>query len=283
MDLDKLFTVTDYRLKTIEIKTTSTSSSLDVWCSPQASTDYYLTGQILWPVSILTSHYVAHLAAQGKLSGKIIVELGAGGTCLPSLVAASAAKHVVATDGNGDVVLELLEKNVDFYNQHRDNSSTSGSFHPLSARQLVWGDGAQLRTLLNEFQSFDVVVAADVVQWPAVIEPLLHSAKALLWTSTLPNPVFILGIVNRAGSTYDLFFRLAQELGFIFCAVAPEVYLKDGLVPEACREFGGRVTEMYELILQKDQCDPPILLSDKGETLAITTGKGFEHTLALPC
>jgi hypothetical protein len=288
MDLDKLFTFTDYKLKSVDITTINSSRTLNIWCSPQATTDYYLTGQILWPVSILLGHYVAHLDSQNKLCQKTIVELGAGGTGLPSLLAAKSAKRVVATDGNDDVVLKLLEKNVDYYNQtqkQEESTATSSSNHRLSASQIVWGDGMKLQTLLQQIQSVDVIVAADVVQWPAVVEPLLHTVKALLWTSRRDDdPVFILGIVNRAGNTYEMFFRLARNLGFTWRRVEAEEFLCDGLIPETCQEFGGRETEIIELTLHKEQTDPPVLLAVNGKVPEnMTTGSGFEHTSSLPC
>lgn len=274
MDLDRLFTVTDYGLKDVEIKTRNGPSNmtLQVWSTNQATTDYDLTGQILWPVCILLSHYVANASKQ--LAGKSVVELGAGGTGLPSLVAAHFADCVFATDGNGDVVLDLLKKNVENFRQRHRSSS-------LEARMLLWGNVNQLQELMNSIGTVDVVLAADVVQWPAVIEPLLHTVKALLWSSKSPHPVFILGIVNRASYTYDMFFRLAQELGFEIRLVPVDDYLVDGIVPEPCQEFGGPKTEILELTL-KDRSNVPLLLQ-VDETVDMTKGSEFRHTSALPC
>jgi predicted RNA methylase len=78
-----------------------------------------LTGQIVWPVSVLLSHYLATLDWSGNCNnngnsyGKTLVELGAGVTALPSFTAASlGAATVVATDGNDGVVLDLLRANM---------------------------------------------------------------------------------------------------------------------------------------------------------------------------
>lgn len=66
MDLDKLFTITDYKAATILIPCPPISReeeedakdeqspnelSIKLFYSPAASTDYDLTGQIIWPVS----------------------------------------------------------------------------------------------------------------------------------------------------------------------------------------------------------------------------------------
>lgn len=311
--LEKLFTVTDYQLRNVKICNSCNSDdesaeiplSVDVWCSPQATTDYYLTGQILWPVSILTSHYMAHLASKGLLRDKSIVELGSGGTALPSIVAAKQgfARHVLATDGNEGAVWELLQKNVDYYNDNPCRGKTesnaaheiSSTVSNLSAQRLVWGDRSQVRQVLHQLPHIHVVVAADVVQWPAVVEPLLHTVKALLWGQTVKQrddehdgyPVFVLGLVNRASSTTELFFEWARKLGFLVRAISAREFLKDGIVPASCQEHGGRVTEIYELQLApRNDCDPPLLLAaaQPDEALSnMTTGSGFEHTSSLPC
>jgi hypothetical protein len=64
--LDQLFTITDYQAATILIPCPSISTeeeldakeeqssselSIELFYSPAASTDYDLTGQIIWPVS----------------------------------------------------------------------------------------------------------------------------------------------------------------------------------------------------------------------------------------
>jgi hypothetical protein len=71
MDLEQLFTVTDYRSATLLIpcppstgteeenekyEQCSDELSIELFYSPAASTDYDLTGQILWPVSGKEQH-----------------------------------------------------------------------------------------------------------------------------------------------------------------------------------------------------------------------------------
>jgi predicted nicotinamide N-methyase len=243
------------------------SITLDVDCSQAASTDYDLTGQILWPVSVLLSHYVASERGSSLVRGRTVVELGAG--CgLPGMVAAHFADRVLLTDGN-DVVMDLLARNAS-----KDVSGT------LTTSTFLWGRQDDLVRILGELNgNVDVVIAADVVQWPAVVEPLLHTVKALLWESRAQQPTFVLGIVNRAQTTYDLFFKLAKELGFSWIQVAAEDFLKDGLIPKSCQEFGGRSTELFEIELIDRSVEP--VLHDKTQDL--TLGKNFENTPFLPC
>ena len=302
----------------------SSSSSIitiELFASPQASTDFDRTGQILWPVSHLLAHYLVTAAGQARLSNATVIELGAGGTGLPSLVAAATgvARRVVVTDGNGDVILKLLQQNVEHFQTQFPNSPTK-----LRAEQLVWGHRQQLEDVWQSLADnnndgknaassasssslpyADVVLAADVVQWPAVLEPLLHTVRALLWRSPRAQPVLLLGIVNRAASTYHSFFQLAAHMGFGIQRKihVSEIVPPDGTpLPDSCREYGGRETELYELILTDPErtataCSStcqrlPLLLqplemtgddADAAHRHDLTIGTGFEHTFALPC
>jgi Lysine methyltransferase len=393
MDLDKLFTVTDYETRIISIPTcrhddaevdvlaereeggdnqaaaTTTTIAkrprfnieIEIVCSPSASTDYDLTGQILWPVSVLLAHYVALASSSSSTSSssplcrstatatgrkqqlvlrdRNVVELGAG-TGLPGLVAAACgARRVILTDGNDIVCDTILNRNIDKFKQklrrdgHQQQQRQEEQQPVVSCQQVVWGNRNHIGPLLKQLDNrVDVVLAADVVQWPAVVEPLLHTVKALLWNAhdkhhqqeqqqqeleQPQTPIFLLGIVNRARATYDLFFQLAQELGFDYRPIRPEEYLLpilgDMSLPDSCREFGGRETEIYELKLlkrhlpskdegsgepvqkQPQQLEPPVLLQprrrqgsgkeedDDDDDYSETVGKSFENTAFLPC
>jgi predicted nicotinamide N-methyase len=302
MDLDQLFTCTDYQTSLIRIPSstnsregadddTQTLSEVETLVTPSdaqpfieielsysaaASTDYDLTGQVLWPVSVLLGHYLASTSGSHRIRGRSVVELGAG-TGLPGLVAAkTGAAKVAVTDGN-PVVLDLLSQNVSTLRRQHESSSCE-----LAAQQCVWGDRTHCHRLLRKMDDVvDVVVAADVVQWPAVVEPLLHTVKAFLWKSTAPEPVMLLGIVNRAASTYEMFFSLAETLGFSTRSVPYEEFLANGALPKSCREFGGRQTEIVEAVLT-DRSELPILLREDN-AIDCTIGATFENTTFLPC
>jgi hypothetical protein len=280
------------------LPTGNNNISIDLVCSQAASTDYYLTGQILWPVSVLLAHYLASERGQSLLKGRRVVELGAG--CgLPSLVACHFGASVVVTDGN-DIVLDLLKENI-------ANVKSQQPSADITARHLIWGKRSHLDPLSRH--PIDVIVAADVVQWPSVVEPLLQTVKALLWSSLVQQqqqqhdsvtdapstPVFLLGIVNRAQSTFDLFFRLADELGFVWQVVPLGEFLQDGIVPATCRESGGRITEVYELrlLLPNGSAVLPLLLQPRHATTTTNdqddespddfiVGTSYENTMFLP-
>ena len=271
MDLDQLFTATDYNKVTVTIACHDTCQNdlqVTLACSQAATTDYDLTGQLIWPVSVLLSHYLASSRGRWLLRKRNVVELGAG--CgLAGLVASHVGAHqVILTDGN-EIVLDLLRQNC---------KSTVN----VQARKLIWGDKENLNMVLRDMTHVDVVIAADVVQWPAVVEPLLNSAKALLWTSECKAPTLVLGIVNRAQSTYDMFFELAAKLGFSCRRVLNDDFLK--VLPKSCQEYGGRVTEVWEVELV-DRSEAPVLWQvDNGENMSDPTlGSAYQKTSYLPC
>lgn len=266
MDLDKLFTVKEYKKTSIEIACSSREETVQIplKVSTSATTDYDLTGQILWPVALMLSYYLGS-NPDNILDKKNALELGAG-TGLPGIVAAKYASKVAVTDGN-DIVMELLHENV----------ALQPNAEQIHACKLVWGDIHDLTRVMHLMGHVDVVVAADVVQWPAVVEPLWHTVKALLWNSS--NPIFILGIVNRASSTYDMAFKLAEDMGFTSRRVSPEEFLPDGVIPACCREYGGRTTEIH-LFTLTDRSRPPMMLQTSAENVVL--GKSYENTMSLP-
>ena len=190
----------------------------------------------------------------------------------------------------------------------------------LHASKFIWGNKDNLANILESHgnPSFDVVLAADVIQWPAVVEPLLHTIKALLWNNRMLSssssssssninqinnndhnihfqiyPKCIIGIVQRAQTTSQMFFKLANKLGFQYNKIPFDLFLKDGVIPTSCREYGGRETEIFELTLQ-DFSVSPILLdmiqkttNDDGKQDSVvlkdtTLGESFQNTLYLP-
>jgi hypothetical protein len=316
--LDDLFTCTDYATSVIEIPLRSDDDSptllrIPLSYSPAASTDYDLTGQIIWPVSRLLAHAVAAAnESQRQPSARSrplrILELGAG-TGLPALVAAvlaPAGSQVLLTDGN-EVVLELLEQNV--RNLRESESSILPAGTSVAAQRLVWGNCEHLQQALTSLGGpVDLVLAADVVQWTAVVEPLLWTLQALLWrgadqegsSSTLSSTPLVcpvasaspaviwLGIVNRANSTYRLFWDLAEAMGFEHARVdASEIFPPDAvtgetIVPSTCRESGDRTAEIHRLWLHKDWTARVPALLQTETSRDTTVGTSYEQTAFLP-
>jgi hypothetical protein len=212
-----------------------------------------------------------------------VVELGAG-VGLPGFVASNFAKKVLLTDGNDFVTESILTRNVSFYENSRSHivkQSSSASSNTISVQKFVWGDKEQLRNILQNFGTVEVILAADVVQWPSVLEPLLNSIKALLWKSVEAEPLFILGLVQRAQSTYQEFFDLAKQLGFTWEKVDYHTFLPGGVVPDTCKEHRAVLPEIYELRLTEWCLNPPILLDDFNTETSVT-GRKYQFS-SLPC
>jgi Lysine methyltransferase len=294
--LDDLFTIRDYRSVTITIPNNSSILSINLLHSPAACTDHDLTGQVLWPVSRLLSHYLA--SDQINLLGKSVLELGAGGTALPSITALMCgATKVLATDGNDGVVLDLLQQNIQ--NQQQviltQRQTKLSTLPTLSCQQLLWGNCDHVQSIRNESNNrrpFNVIIAADVVQWPAVLEPLLHTVHAFMWNDTNINKqfdkndhqsVFILGIVERSFTIYQQFLTLSHSMGFDCRQIDSKEYLEDGIVPISCREYGGRTTKLLELSLRSDYIERPLLLSQQCQDQDYTVGQSYKHTSFFPC
>ena len=125
---------------------------------------------------------------------------------MKGLVSAHFASQLVLTDGN-DIVLDLLQQNCNTFLQTSNEKSISpDDLAKVSVCKFVWGDKTHLLSIVKKIQPVDVVIAADVIQWPAVIEPFLHSVKALLWNSRcVEPPKCILGklIKNRVTGYED--------------------------------------------------------------------------------
>ena len=188
-------------------------------CLEGASTDHDLTGQVVWPVSVALARFVA--ARLDALTGRRVVEVGAG-TALAGLAAArGAAASVVLTDGS-DVIIRLLERAL------ASSNVTATLKAPISVRKLLWGDRASYESI----GGCDVVLGADVVCWPRLVEPLLQTVRALLRRSD--QGVFYCGFVSRSQLTERLFFEQSKRFGFSIKEHALASFLPSP-IPEACR------------------------------------------------
>jgi hypothetical protein len=192
-----------------------------------ASTDFDLTGQIVWLVSVVTAHYVA---AEGwrDLAGRPALELGAGAG-LVGLTASRWASHLALTD-NEDEVLTLMRSNLVHVPPHCE-----GSVHGLS-----WGDDSDHARLAAAAgrATWPVLLGADIVYWSAAIAPLMESVARLLErpppkvggggsdsaAAEAPpaspfQPVFILGYFNRVDSMRVRLLEEAARQGLVWTEV----------------------------------------------------------------
>ena len=190
-----LFVNEDYEVVTYEIG----GVAQRVRCSMAASTDHDLTGQVVWPVSVLLGWFVAR--ERERFRGARVLEVGAG--CgVAGLIAAAVGADATLTDGS-DTVCRLLARAGDL------GVPGGGA---ISSAKLVWGDRPSLEALGG--RPYDFVLGADVVQWPALVAPLLQTVRAALAGAARADAAFFVGVCTRAAATEAAFLAEAERVGF---------------------------------------------------------------------
>jgi len=159
------------------------------------------TGLITWDGSVVLAKYLEKNALE-LVSGKRIIELGAG-TGLAGIAAAFlGAKKVLLTDLG--YTLNQLNYNVAANcnaDELRDNA--------VAVAELDW-----LREDTYPFSSlpFDTVVAADVVWVEELVVPLVNALSRLC---TKDYTVFVLSHQSRTQRCNDLLFNTLKQKGFL--------------------------------------------------------------------
>lgn len=137
------------------------STTQDLLSLKSSTTDFDLTGQIIWPAAEFLSKYL--IDNPSLVSDKVVLELGSGAG-LSGLIASQFAKTVYLTDGN-DIVVELLIKNLQFCTKNN-----------AQVKRLCWGI-ENTAEILKEIGPIDVIIGADVLFWPDSIKPLVETLK----------------------------------------------------------------------------------------------------------
>ena len=130
------------------------------------------TGLTLWRASPLLCDYMWH-HADTEIQGKRILELGAGLGLCGILASKLGAATVVLSDGDTDTLQEMR------HNVHQNTTITSANDDAgICCQQLVWGQR------LNEFQenygTFDVILASDVIYVDEILDPLFDTIVTLM-------------------------------------------------------------------------------------------------------
>ncbi|PIN21553.1 putative methyltransferase [Handroanthus impetiginosus] len=131
------------------------------------------TGLMLWESARLMASVLA--ANPEIVSRKKVLELGCGCSGISSVIAATSADLVVATDGDTKA-LELLTVNV-------ASNLKSPSLDSLNVRKLEWGNENDIEAIkqLNE-KGFDIIIGTDVTYVAEAIIPLFATARELITT-----------------------------------------------------------------------------------------------------
>ncbi|KAI7743066.1 hypothetical protein M8C21_004480, partial [Ambrosia artemisiifolia] len=177
------------------------SHVLHLLCLQSASTDFDLTGQLVWPGARLLNDYISKHSEllQGSSSA---IELGSG-VGVTGILCSRFCRLVVLTDHND----EILKKNIELYeSSENSNSCAAGKLTSLSvillleccltlstalsAEKLEWGNSHHLNHILQKHpQGFDLQNS---------VPPLFDTVKQLLGQRGKDRCRFILAYVSRS-------------------------------------------------------------------------------------
>ncbi|KAL9676700.1 hypothetical protein QQ045_004917 [Rhodiola kirilowii] len=136
--LDESFFINDdYQLATF----TFGSHTLELFCLQSASTDFDLTGQIIWPGAMLMNDFLSknvHI-----LQGCSVIELGSGAG-ITGLLCSRFCSEILLTDHNAEV-LKILKKNIQHHTSYEDNNGCAD----LAAEKLEWGDSHDINQIMQ--------------------------------------------------------------------------------------------------------------------------------------
>ncbi|KRX00002.1 hypothetical protein PPERSA_05504 [Pseudocohnilembus persalinus] len=157
-----MFINTEYELENYEYK----GIKQQCYCLKSGSTDYDLTGQIIWRAATQLAEYI--IDNQDLFRDKVVLELGAG-VGVSGLVCSQFAKKVYITDGN-EIVSDLMDKNVQFA-QNKN----------VEAELYLWGkEGDQKFLSTKKDLKIDCIIGADILYWQDSIEPLAETLETYL-------------------------------------------------------------------------------------------------------
>ncbi|KAL8522253.1 hypothetical protein ACS0TY_012405 [Phlomoides rotata] len=162
------------------------------------------TGLMLWESARLMASVLA--ANQDIVAGKKVLELGCGCGGICSMISATSADLVLATDGDSKA-LNLLTENV-------ASNLKSPSHDSLIVKKLEWGNRDDIEAIkqVNE-EGFDVIIGTDVTYVAEAINPLFKTARELISTRTSKDSALILCHVLRRVDEPSI-LSAASENGF---------------------------------------------------------------------
>ncbi|KJE93833.1 hypothetical protein CAOG_04564 [Capsaspora owczarzaki ATCC 30864] len=191
LDLNYAISTVQFEHVTVQVKTLQSGS-----------TDFDLTGQIVWPAALLLSNYLVEHPSEFQNAGSIL-EVGSG-IGVSGLVAAKLHQKpasVVLSDYS-QIVLDVLRENVTL-------NFPEESAAPRCAA-LAWG--SDLSDFIENHGLFQCIIGADVVYWPDLVAPLLQTVEKLL--SHEPNSFSIISYISRSAQIDRLFESTVIDLGF---------------------------------------------------------------------
>ncbi|KAH9790289.1 putative methyltransferase family protein [Citrus sinensis] len=138
--LDESFFINDdYQLTTF----TFGSQVLHLFCLQSASTDFDLTGQLVWPGAMLMNDYLSK--NPDVLQASSILELGSG-VGVTGILCSRFCREVLLTDHNEEV-LKILKKNIEHHTSSENPNSDAG----LAVAKLEWGNSDQINKIIQKY------------------------------------------------------------------------------------------------------------------------------------
>ncbi|KAK9722591.1 hypothetical protein K7432_002581 [Basidiobolus ranarum] len=157
------------------------------------------TAFTIWDCSLVLSKYLEKQKSSLDFASKRVLELGSGKGIVGISAGLLGAKEVVLTDVKE--VMTTLERTVKL-NKLTDT---------IKVKELDWTD----RSLVQSFEKYDLILAADVVWVDWLIEPLVETMFEL----STPETVILLGHQSRSSRGDEILFRSLKEKGFMFTKI----------------------------------------------------------------
>ncbi|KAI3993976.1 hypothetical protein MKX01_002989 [Papaver californicum] len=208
--LDPSFFMNDnYELTTF----TFGSLELQLLCLQSASTDYDLTGQMVWPGCVLLNNYLSQ--NPHVVQGCSVIELGSG-VGVTGILCSRFCREVILTDHNDEVV-KIMKKNIELNTSSGIPDCCAG----LAAEKLEWGNADQIGQILKRYpRGFDLVLGADIYILTFTFKfsddfPLSFKLEKLLQFRGKDNCKFILGYVSRAKTMDAMVIEEAVKHGML--------------------------------------------------------------------
>jgi predicted nicotinamide N-methyase len=118
---------------------------------------------------------------------------------------------ICITDGDSDALVHLRD-NIDRNRPEIANENESN----ISCHQLIWGQETSTTFLEHHGhgQTFDVLLASDIIYAKCIIEPLWETIKTLL---SRPNGVFVMAFARRkVPISIEYVLESSVEAGFVY-------------------------------------------------------------------
>ncbi|KAJ0046818.1 hypothetical protein Pint_05509 [Pistacia integerrima] len=202
--LDESFFINDdYQLTTF----TFGSQVLQLFCLQSASTDFDLTGQLVWPGAMLMNDYISKNAE--LLQGSSIIELGSG-VGITGILCSRFCREVVLTDHNDEVLKARL-----------------------GVEKLEWGNSDQINQILHKYSGgFDLILGADIyIRCPRLLfifQYESNGSRCISFQQSSIPPLF---------DTVEQFFRIREtgQCKFILAYVSRAKMMDAMVISEATR------------------------------------------------